>query len=226
MKWTPIAISLCLAIMAGPNVANAAFLIEIDTDGADDGPFTPSPNFSFGGDTTTASSSIASPTVGLTGGDSIFGGDGVNDPDTYLYRYAPGVDADNLALATGTALNDDGDFAFGLTGGVSGAYRVYATWPETTNVSGGDTTFTLSEVGGDLFSVSLDQNNTGGEWILLGEANLSAGVVYTLAQTAGSNTFVSMRASAAMFERVPEPTSVALTFGAAIGLLGLRGRTH
>ena len=220
MKWTAIAFSLCLAIMAGPNLANAAFLVEIDTDGADDGVLTYSPNFSFGGDTTTAPQSAASPAVGLTGGDSIFGGDGVNDPDTYLYSYTPGIDADNLALGAGTALNDDGDYAFGLAGGVSGTYRVYGTWPETTNVSGGNTTFTLSDLGGDLFTTSLDQNNTGGEWVFLGEADLTAGVAYTLAQTAGSNTFVSMRGAAVMFERVPEPTSIAMTAGAAIGLLG------
>lgn len=137
--------ALVLCLMTA--TANASFVIEPDVDGADDGPFTPSPNFSFGGDTTTASTSIAvgggptpvsGPLVGTTGGDSIFGGDGVSMPDTYLYTYTPGTDGDNTSIAGGTALNDDGDVASGLAAGGSGTYRIYATWPQSQNVSGGD----------------------------------------------------------------------------------------
>ncbi|MEW4571339.1 PEP-CTERM sorting domain-containing protein [Tautonia sp. JC769] len=200
--------------------AEGAFLIEIDTDGADDGPITYNPNFSFGGDTTTASTSILSTAVGLSGADSIFGGDGVNEPDTYEYSYTLGVDADNLALAAGTDLGD-GNVATGITGGKTGVYNVYATWPFTTNVSGGLVTFTLTGGGGTLFSTQIDQNNQGNAWVLLGSASLQSGVSYTLSQVAGSNTFVSMRAAGVLFEAVsviPEPSSLALVLVGGVGI--------
>ena len=47
-----------------------------------DGPQSLHPNFSFGGDTTAASDSIASAAVGLVPHQSLFGGNGVNLPDT------------------------------------------------------------------------------------------------------------------------------------------------
>ncbi len=207
----------CAALVWTGATAHAAFVVEIDTDGADDGVLTFSPNFGFGGDTTTASQSAASAAVGLTGGDSIFGGDGDAEPDTYLYTYDLDVDGDNLALTAGTALNDDGDTASGLTAGGSGPYNVYATWPFTENVSGGNTTFVLTDdMANELLNVSLDQNGLGDEWVLLGSVNLDAARTYTLSQEAGSNSFVSMRSAAVMFDAVPEPASVAL-----LGLGGL-----
>ncbi len=207
--------SLALLLSATTSTARAAYLIEVDTDGADDGVLTFNSHFEFGGDTTIASQSIASTAIGLTGGDSIFGGNGVNDPDTYLYTYTPGVDVDNLNLAAGTPLNDDGDVAYGLPGSVSGTYRVYATWPFTDSVSGGDTTYALSSGGSDLFSVTINQNGRGHEWVYVGEADLTAGATYTLTQSSGSNTFVSMRSSAVMFQRIPEPATAGIV---AVGL--------
>lgn len=218
-----------LALTLVPGVrSEGAFLIEIDTDGADDGSLTFNPNFSFGGDTTTASQSILSTAVGLTGGDSIFGGNGVNEPDTYQYSYTPGVDVDNLVLAAGTDLGA-GNVATGITGGQTGVYNVYATWPFTDNVSGGLVTFTLTGGGGTLFTTQIDQNGQGNAWILLGSASLQSGVGYTLSQTAGSNTFVSMRAAGVLFEAVsviPEPSSLALVIvgGAGISLFCRRCR--
>lgn len=219
------------ALAAAP--ASAAFLVEIDIDGLDDGVLIYNSNFAFGGDTTTASQSAAASAVGLTGGDSIFGGDGTTEPDTYRYFYTPGDDVDNLFPAAGTALNNDGDVASGLIGGDAGMYAVYATWPLTSNVSGGLTTFALSDDGGELFSVDIDQNTVqdqegdgaGNEWIYLGTGLLDPGTRYTLTQQAGSNTFVSMRASGVMFERVPEPTSALLVLLGAMALLrgGRRG---
>ena len=79
--------------------SEAAFLIQIDTDGLDDGVLTYNSHFTFGGDTTTASQSAPSTAYGLSAADSIFGGDGVAEPDTYVYRYNPTSDADNLATA-------------------------------------------------------------------------------------------------------------------------------
>lgn len=215
------------ALVAAP--ASAAYLINIDTDGADDGVLTFHPNFGFGGDTTTASQSSPTTAVGTNGADSIFGGDGANSPDTYTATYTPSVDGDSIDLG-GTALNDDGDIGSPLAAGGSGVYDVYATWPTTNNVSGGLTTYRLSDGGGDLFSVAIDQNTVqgyvdptnnqtfaGGEWVYLGSAILDAGTTYTLYQESGSNTFVSMRSAGYLFDyfAVPEPT--------ALGLLGAVG---
>ena len=194
---------------------HAGFVVEIDIDGADDGVITYNPRFSFGGDTTAASQSVTSTAVGLTGGDSIFGGNGTS-VDTYLYTYTPGADADNFGVPAGTALNDNGDTSTGDIGGVSGDYDVFAVWPATTSVSGGATTFTLSDGSTDLFSVAIDQNTTGGdEWVYLGTASLTTGTAYTLTQESGAATFVSMRAAGALFQPIPEPAS--------LGLFGLGG---
>lgn len=225
-------VGVTLAGILAAATAQAAFMVEIDTDGLDDGTLTYNSNFDFGGDTTTASQSAAATTVGLTGGDSIFGGDGINDPDTYVYYYTPGDDGDNLALAAGTALNNDGDFASGLPAGVTGTYDIYATWPITSNVSGGPTRYTLSDGVSTLFTVDVDQNTiqdgegdgAGNEWIYLGTGLLETGKRYSLTQEAiGGNTFVSMRASGVLFERIPEPSSVLLLTLAGLGLIR-RGR--
>lgn len=205
-------------------VARAGFVIEIDTDGLDDGNLVFNPKFSFGGDTTSASQSVTTPAFGLTGGDSIFGGNGVAEPDTYLYRYTPGTDGDNLAIPNGTDLGG-GNLSLGLTAGGAALYNVYATWPISSNVSGGPTNFSLSDGVNTLFTVSLDQNGTGGSWVYLGTAALDPAKTYTLAQTASQNTFVSMRASGALFDvagPIPEPASVGLL--AAAGLIALRRR--
>lgn len=216
MKFTRFALAL-VASLSLATCANAAYILEIDTDGLDDGVLTFNPNFSFGGDTTTASQSAASPAVGTTGGDSIFGGDGGALPDTYVYTYTPAVDGDNLALAPGTGLAD-GLGAGSFAAGTDGLTRLYATWPFTTNVSGGDTNYLLTDTSGTVLDVTIDQNGQGSEWILLGEFNLDSTETYTLTQSVTSaNSFVSMRAAAILFDRVPEPTS------ALLGLVGLVG---
>jgi hypothetical protein len=205
--------------------AQAAFILSIDTDGADDGPVTYNPGFSFGGDTTTASSSAASTAFGMTG-DSIFGGDGVLEFDTYLYTYTPGSNLDNLVLGNGFDLGS-GNLASGLTGGGVGTYRVYATWPFTDNVTGGLTHYTLSTAGAADVMLDIDQNGKGNEWYVLGDINFSdplSSIVVT--QTSSTNSFVSMRAAGLLFERidgrnppaVPEPAGFFLVL---IGILGL-----
>ncbi|QDU71185.1 hypothetical protein [Mucisphaera calidilacus] len=220
MKNLALATALSLTVAAA---SNAAFLIEVDTDGLDNGVLVPSPNFAFGGDTTVASQSVAGTAVGLTGGDSIFGGNGATLPDTYLYNYSPASDADNLVLAPGTPLNDAGSAATGLVGGASGTYTFYATWPFSGNISGGLVTYEIVDLTNNvvLADIDVEQNNTGDQWSKLAAVELVAGNDYVVRQTSGANTFVSMRASAVMVE-IPEPASAALL---ALGGLALVRRT-
>ena len=183
------------------SAAGAGFIIEIDIDGQDDGVLTFNPNFAFGGDTTTASQSATASVVGATGGDSIFGGNGANFGDTYIYTYSPDSQADNLPLAPGVDLGE-GNLATGVAGGGPGTYRVYATWPYTENVSGGDVTFNITTLG-DFESQSIDQNFRGDAWVLIGEIEYSSGPI-TVRQIADTNTFLSMRAHGVLFEKVED----------------------
>lgn len=214
-----ITLVVAALVFSVASFTHAAFLVQVDTDGADDGPFTPSPNFTFGGDTTTASTSILSGAPLLPVGDSLFGGDGVNEPDTYVYRYDPTSDADNLATGE-TFLGVDlaGNFvgSSGRTGGDAGLYNVYAAWPDTGNVNAAGVNYEVVS-GANSFSVLVDQNIANDPqkgfadvWVLLGTIDYdgSSGIIVT--QTAAVNSFVSMRASAVLFEPVPEPASFVL----------------
>ncbi len=183
------------------SAAGAGFIIEIDTDGQDNGVIVFNPNFVFGGDTTTASQSTTANVVGGTGGDSIFGGNGTNVADTYVYTYSPDSQADNLVLAPGTALGE-GNEATGAVGGGPGTYRVYASWPYTENVSGGTVTYTV-ESSIDSAQSFVDQNSRGDAWVYLGEVEYTSGAI-TVTQEAGSNTFISMRAYGVLFEKVED----------------------
>lgn len=215
------AVSICLLFAAS---SNAAFLIQVDTDGADDGPITYHPNFSFGNGGTTASTSSHSSAVGLQDGDSIFGGDGT-PADQYIFTYDLDVDGDNLGLARGTALNDDGDVATGLTAGSSADYSVYATWPFTSNTSGGGSQFILTDdLSTEVFSIVIDQNDggagSGNEWILLGNGNLDAARTYTLTQTTLDSSFVSQRIEGILFDGgVPEPSTLLMAAVCSLGML-------
>jgi peptidoglycan/xylan/chitin deacetylase (PgdA/CDA1 family) len=185
-----------------------AYVIEIDTDGRDDGILTYNADFSFGGDTTLAFQSAASAAIGLSGADSIYGGNGLVNPDTYIYTYSPDAQVDNLFLSPGTPLGD-WNYASGATGGGAGRYAIYVTWPATSNVDGGLTHFQI-ETTGDSVSTSLDQNGSGGYgsstpygnvWVKLGEVDYTSGPI-TVTQTPTLNTAVSMRSAGVLFELV------------------------
>jgi hypothetical protein len=201
--------------------------------------------FSFGGDTTTAGASIPSSAVGLTGTNSIFGGDGVTAGDTYVFSYTPGVNADNTTFAAGTVLGSsagfpgNGDLATGATGGASGLYNVYLTVPETTNISSGGSNITITSDGAPivLSAVNLNNGGTGPDtnpgtafaggannaWYKLGTVNLTAGNTYSVTIAAIANTFVSQRAHAVMWgSAIPEPSSASLAL-ALVGGLGSLG---
>lgn len=205
--------------------ADAAYIIQVDTDGVADGSLSLNPDFSYGGDTTSASlSTTAAVTVGLNQGSSIYGGNGNTLPDTYVFTYSPDSQADNYSPAAGTDLGA-GNMATGVLGGTPGIYSIYVTWPTSGNISGDPINFNVTTAG-DSLTNSFNSNNTGDEWLLVGTVNYASGPI-TLTQTSTANTFVSMRSSGALFEQspVPEP-SVSLLLGAAgFGLLGLRRRS-
>jgi hypothetical protein len=232
------AVALCVAAsLGGARIAAAAYIVGAHS--SEKGNAT----FSFGGDTTSASTSVPSAAVGLIGTNSIFGGNAVNLPDTYVFSYTPGVNVDNTIFAPGAVLGSttgfpgQGNVATGLPGGLPGLYNVYFTTPETVGISGGPSNFTITQNGAPvLLSANLNSGGTGPDtdpgaafvggannaWYKLGTVSLLTGTTYSVTQAATSNTFVSQRAHAVMWEFVgpiiPEPA--ALTLG-ALGMLGI-----
>lgn len=216
-------LALLLAVCHGGNgwrQASAAFLVEAHESGL------AWENFELGGDTFTVSSSIPSNAVGTTATNSIFGGDGVDFPDTYIFSYTPGRDTDNVEFAAGTVLGakdespGNGYLATGFAGGVSGRYNVYITSPASVNVSGVPTIATLTQEG-DPVVIEIDQNNemsgpntqsTPGQafvggmnnaWFLLGSVDYIAGNTYSVTLEASINTFVSQRVHGILWEYTP-----------------------
>ena len=108
-RFTLLAAAGVALLCAAP--LQAAFIVNASTSDA---------GFSFGGDTLSAGSSIASAAVG-TSGASLFGGDGTNvhlgafDPataDTYVFTYDLNS-ADNFSPAAGSLLGSTTGFRHG-----------------------------------------------------------------------------------------------------------------
>jgi hypothetical protein len=154
-----------VAFVAGLLVADsarAAFIIEGHSSGKAN-----ATNFSFGGGGTSASASLPSAAVGLTGTNSIFGGN-ATAVDTYIFSYTPGTDVDNTVFAPGTVLGSttgfpgQGNLATGLPGGLPGLYNVYFTTPASTNVHLAGSKFIITQDGAPIEIDPVDLNNTGG----------------------------------------------------------------
>jgi len=133
--------------------------------------------------------------------------------------YSPDSTADNLVVPNGQALGE-GNLGTGAVGGVADLYRIYATWPFTANVlAPGNVKYDVS-TGGDSFSSTINQDDIDGAspfagrgsvWVLLGTINYTSGAITVDQQPDPPNSaFVSMRFDALLFERVPEPTTLAL----------------
>jgi hypothetical protein len=238
MRLRRILIALVVAVFCAGTV-RAGFIVQPDKDGAKTGAISfNTPNFTFGAGQTTASISGApgahAATVGLQPGDDIFGGDHATN-DKYVYSYTPGTSVENAVFSPGQNLGA-GNSATGLAGGVSGTYKVYATWITSSNISDNGVTPTnyVASSDGPSATANYDQDEdtngavVGDVWQLIGTVQLTAGTTYTVVQTAPNSSFVSMRSAGVMWELqpgdVPEPATATLIGLACVGLFTTRRR--
>ncbi|HSP42976.1 MAG TPA: hypothetical protein VLO11_08900, partial [Luteolibacter sp.] len=113
-----------------------------------------------------------------------FGGNGTTDQ--YTFTYTPALHADNFTVAPGTLYNSMGVnpnlTATGLTGGTAGIYNVYRIHPNTTNVSGGNTTYQVAVGASVQLTEVINQNYSSelaalgkniGRWELIGSVSVA-----------------------------------------------------
>lgn len=212
-------LTCCLVLMATAASVEAAFIVELHPDGLAYTNFTGTPRYSV--------YAKASKAVGCTDYGSGFGSTS-DPPDIYQFSYTPGIDLDNVLLPSGTDLGN-GNLATGLSGGNSGLYNVYITWPASTNVDPSGCDIAVIHDGLDVVLEDVDMN-TGGTgtpggndaWLLIaGNIHLTAGNTYTVSQTANSDAYVSLRGHGVMWEAVPEPCTLSLL---GLGVILLRRR--
>lgn len=215
MKKVTMVLAVLLVVASG---AQAAFMVEAHSSGK-----ASATNFTGAGSNSTKSTAI-----GCTASNSLFlTSAGSRD---YVYRYTPGVDLDNTALTAGTDLGN-GDLATGLTGGATGLYNVYITWPASTNVNAAGAKLTITNDATDVVIAMVNMNtggtgNPGGNnaWLKIAEnVQLTAGTTYTVTQTALAASYVSMRSHGVMWEQqVPEPASLLLLGAGALAIRKFR----
>jgi hypothetical protein len=200
MKKRIFSFSIVLMVLIAVSSVQAVFIVETHDSGRGYANFTPNgaPGYS---------SFTVSDAVGCIGTQSAYGGD--NYPDLYTFYYTPGTDADNYTMTEGTDLGN-GVVASGLTGGETGFYNVYVSWPSSTNVSGGPTKITVSSDDDDVIVYVIqdgdqpDATPGDNEWVLVGQGvTLTQGVTYTVLMEPTYDTLVSMRAQGVMWEKVP-----------------------
>jgi hypothetical protein len=216
MKKVMMVVAVLLVAASG---VQAAFIVEAHSSGKANANFTGA-----------GSNSTKSTAIGCTASNSLFlTSAGSRD---YVYKYTPGVDADNTALTAGTNLGN-GDLASGLTGGTKGLYNVYITWPVSTNVNAAGAKLTITNDATNVV-VAMVNMNTGGTgtpggnnaWLKIAEnVQLTAGTTYTVTQTALAATYVSMRSHGVMWEMtqaIPEPASLLLLGAGALAVRKFR----
>ena len=249
-KYTAALVAIALMVMAGS--AKAGFMVEAHPTGK------AYANFTTLGHTESAGTPSTAAGVQATG--HSFGNPAnATGPDRYTFSYTPGTNADNTVFAPGTALGNtsasDADglgagaptftavdhLATGEVGGITGTYKVYVTWPASTNVNtagsiisiDGDTDFVLNPViqntvGTPQNTQSYPAGATGANnlWMHVATVDLTAGNTYSVVVEANAPTFVSQRMHGVLWELqpIPEPTTAALLALAAPALLIRRRR--
>ncbi len=198
-------LGMCVAVYSMALPVQAAFMVEAHSSGLANENFTSLYGSPF--------NSIPSTAIATTATNSVFGGDG-DGPDTYIYSYTPGTDADNVTLPAGIDLGN-GDLATGLTGGASGLYNVYITWPTSSGVNTAGCRITITSDESDIVLDPVDMNtgytgDPGGNnaWLRIAEnILLTQGNTYTVTQVANSDAWISQRSHGVLWEKtvVPEP---------------------
>jgi hypothetical protein len=220
MKMKRVHVVLAMAVVAIVAAgAQAAFIVEAHSSGWANANFSGTPRYSTG----------LSAAVGLKGTMSAYGSTVADPVDVYVYSYTPGTDADNAPIAAGIDLGN-GVLSSGMTGGGTGPYNVYITWPASNNVVS-LCDIVVTNDGADVVTADVDMDDDTNDPVMSDGINvwkliaagvpLTAGNTYTVTQTSQDGSWTSMRSSGVMFEMVPEPASM-LLLGA--GALLLRRR--
>jgi hypothetical protein len=239
MKTLSVFLSLVLFLVCAGD-ARAAFIVEARstaTAGLGYGNFSGTHSNSSG----TSSALGLTPALGSAYGSGVY-----QQAANYLYSYTPGTtagtDADNYPVALDNRYFGNGVYSTNQTGGQTGYYNVYITWPTATNVNLAGCYLYITSDSGTTTVGPLDMN-TGGTvafaqtmvdnppvgtifqggnnaWLRIArDVLLTSGNTYTVNQVSVGTDSVSARSSAVMWEyvSVPEPATIGiLSLGALL----------